>query len=216
MIVRRLWTFRARRPIMEQTAVFCVEAMRIPAKGAIQLKIRNVLCALLAALLMMIPALAEEESDFSFDFDDGGYTGEWVDLPVLGIEFCQPDGWAHVEGLDGEGYAAATQDGSASLVIRVEANEVEDIVAWGDANLSGYDVDATGFFDTLVVEDQLALDIYRLINGDVIHFAFTRASDEALTRAFALEIVDSVNEAWMDEGTFDEGEDDADNPLAGD
>ena len=180
------------------------------------MNIRRLLCALLAALMLTLPALAEQDSDFSFDFDDEGYTGEWVELPVLGIEFCQPDGWAFVEGLEGEGYAAATEDGSASLIIRVEANEVDDIVAWGDANLSGYEVDASGFFDTLVVEDKQALDIYRLNNEDVIHFAFTRASEDALSRAFALEIVDSMNEAWIEEGEFlDDGEEE-DNPLAGD
>lgn len=180
------------------------------------MNIRRLLCALLAALMLTLPALAEQDSDFSFDFDDEGYTGEWVELPVLGIEFCQPDGWAFVEGLEGEGYAAATEDGSASLIIRVEANEVDDIVAWGDANLSGYEVDASGFFDTLVVEEKQALDIYRLNNEDVIHFAFTRASEDALSRAFALEIVDSMNEAWIEEGEFlDDGEEE-DNPLAGD
>ncbi len=180
------------------------------------MNIRRMLCALLAALLLILPALAEQDDDFSFDFDDEGYTGEWVELPVLGIEFCQPDGWAFVDGLEGEGYAAAKEDGSASLIIRVEANEVDDIVAWGDANLSGYEVDASGFFDTLVVEGTDALDIYRLNDADVIHFAFTRASEDALSRAFALEIVDSVNEAWIEEGEFYDEEAEEENPLAGD
>ena len=180
------------------------------------MNIRRILCALLAALMLMLPALAEQDDEFAFEFDDEGYTGEWVELPVLGIEFCQPDGWAFVDGLEGEGYAAATEDGSAALIIRVEANEVDDIVAWGDANLSGYEVDASGFFDTLVVENGQALDIYRLNDGDVIHFAFTRASEDVLSRAFALEIVDSVNEAWIEDGEFFDDESEEENPLAGD
>lgn len=180
------------------------------------MNIRRMLCALLAALMLTLPALAEQDDEFAFDFDDEGYTGEWVELPVLGIEFCQPEGWAFVDGLEGEGYAAAKQDGGASLVIRVVANGVDDIVAWGDANLSGYEVDASGFFDTLVVEGKEALDIYRLNNGDVIHFAFTRASEGELSRAFALEIAYSVNEAWTEDGDFYEPEDDESNPLAGD
>ena len=180
------------------------------------MKIRRILCALLAALLLSMPALAEQEADFGFDFGDEGYTGEWLELTELGIEFCLPDGWAQIPAGDGEAFAAASADGAATLAIRLEAEDIEDIVAWGDECLSGYEVDTTGFFDTLIAASEGGLTVYRLNNAQVLAFAFTRESEDALTRDFALEIVDSVNEAWAEDGDFYEPEDDESNPLAGD
>ncbi len=179
-------------------------------KGAIHVKKQRVLAALLALVLMLTAAaFAEAEEDFGFDFDDEGYTGEWMLIDALGLELCLPDGWSRTDPEAGADFAAAKDDGAARLEIRVADQSVEDMVAWGDAHLESYEIDDSGFFDTLVVEEAQAVQIYRLDgDGQVLAYAFTRDSADALSADFALEIVDSVNEAWIDEG--DSLEDEAD------
>ncbi len=166
----------------------------------IHMTIRRIFAALLALMTLMgAAALAEE--DFSFDFGDEGYTGQWLDIPALGVELCLPDGWSPIESEEDSAFEAVTNDGSATLLVYAVADEVQDIVAWADANLDGYQLDNAGFFDTLLQEEEDAVTVYRLNGeGEVLAFAFTRASAEALSTAFALEIVDSVNESWVDEG----------------
>ena len=125
------------------------------------------------------------------------------------MEFCLPDGWTPVELEEDSAFEAVTDDGSATLLVYAVADEVLDIVAWADENLDGYQLDTTGFFDTLLQEEEDAVMVYRLNGeGEVLAFAFTRDSAKTLSTAFALEIVDSVNESWVDEGEAPEGDTD--------
>ncbi|MBR1822133.1 MAG: hypothetical protein IJ769_11015 [Clostridia bacterium] len=174
------------------------------------MNIRRMLAALLiAALLLTAVALAEDE--FGFDFDDEGYTGTWVDIPALGVEFCLPDGWTQTEAGEDAAFAAAKDDGGAALAVRVEAENVEDVLDWAEANLSNYGIDTAGFFDTLYVESDDAISIYRLNYEDqLMAFGFARESAAALSLEFALEIVESVSEGWYDDYELYGGEDGAD------
>ena len=102
-------------------------------------------------------------------------------------------------------FAAATEDGAAHFAIRVTDDSVQDIVTWGDEHLDGYDIDDSGFFDTLVVEEAQLVSIYRLDdNGNVLAYEFSRRDADAISRAFALEIVDSVSEAWTEDELSEE------------
>lgn len=172
------------------------------------MKTWRILAALLALTLLLCAAAAAEE-DFGFDFDDGGYTGEWLDVPALNIELCLPDGWTQVEAGEDLAFAAVKDDGAATLAIRVEARDIADIIAWADEHLEVYRVDVAGFYDTVLTEAADAVTIYRLNEDDrLMAFDFARSSVEAITAAFALEIVDSVNESWIEEGEgFDAGTD---------
>ena len=168
------------------------------------MKIRRILAALLALLLLLLSAATAEE-DFDFDFDDEGYTGEWMEIAGLGIELCLPDGWTPVDADEGAAFAAATEDGAAHFAIRVTDDSVQDIVTWGDEHLDGYDIDDSGFFDTLVVEEAQLVSIYRLDdNGNVLAYEFSRRDADSISRAFALEIVDSVSEAWTEDELSEE------------
>lgn len=174
----------------------------------IHMTIRRIFAALLA-LLMLMGAAALAEEDFGFDFGDEGYTGQWLDIPALSVEICLPDGWSPIESEEEGAFEAVKDDGSATLFAYAVADEVQDIVAWADENLDGYQLDNAGFFETLLQEEEDAVTVYRLNGEDeVLAFAFTRASAEALSTAFALEIVDSVNESWVDEGEPLDGETD--------
>ena len=187
------------------------------------MNIRRILASLLAAMLLgamllgtMFLTAAVAEEDFGFDFDEGGYTGEWLEIPALGLELCLPDGWSETEAAEGDAFAAVKDDGTASLAIRALADQVEDIVDWGDANLpkGGYAIDTTGFYDTLVAEADDRVTIYRLNDSNqLLAYDFSRSGVDALSRDFALEIVDSVSEAWIDEGEALASED-ADDLLA--
>lgn len=168
-------------------------------------KIRRILSALLALTLLMWAACAEE--GFAFDFDDEGYTGDWLNVPALGIELCLPDGWTQAEAAEGLAFAATKDDGTAAMAISVTDTGVADLIEWADANLGDYSVDTTGFFDTVLTEQDDAVAIYRLDDGgQVLAFSFDRADADAVSAAFALEIVDSVNESWADEGDPQETE----------
>lgn len=174
------------------------------------MKIRRMLAALLAATLLLAAALAEEDL-FGFDFDDEGYTGTWTDIPALGVEFCLPDGWTSVEAGEGVAFAARTDDGTAALEVTMAAEAVENIVDWAEENLTGYKADTAGFFDTLYIEADDGISVYRLNYEDqVMAFAFTRSAPEALSLAFALEIVDSVSEGWVEDYELGEDGDEAD------
>ena len=173
------------------------------------MNIRKWICALLAALMMALPVLAETEEDFGFDFGDDGYTGEWLELPALGIELCLPDGWEIVEAGEDVDFAAAAKDGSASMSILLVADDVTDLIAWADERLEAYEVDNEGFFDTVYTQDEANVTVYRLYDAKLLAFDFTRKSEESLPLGFALQIVGSANESWQEEGEFpsDAGED---------
>lgn len=168
---------------------------------------KRILAALLAAVLLCCAAaFAEsetspaEDADFDFNFADDGYDGDWVEVPALAIEFCLPDGWSATEPGEGAVYAAASADNAASLSIRLAAEGVDDIVAWGDANLDGYEMDEANFYDVLVQEDATSVTIYADVSeSGLVAFDFTRTDAEALPRAFALQIVGSACAIWDDE-----------------
>ena len=162
---------------------------------------------LIAALLLMGTALAEEDGDFGFDFGDDGYTGEWVRVDDMSLEFCLPEGWEQT----GEAaYGMQDSDGNTvALTISVAAEGVDDILVWGESNLNVYEICGAGFYDVLVEETDEKLTVCFLDNTDsLIRFEFTRSSADALTRDFALQIVGSINESWLDEGPMLSDEED--------
>lgn len=164
--------------------------------------------ALLAAAMLLAMAAIAEEDDFGFDFSDEGYTGIWYAIEEMGVEFCLPDGWTPQEAGDNAAFEAAKDDGGATLRAFVAAEDVDDLVAWGDFMLEGYKVDPSGFSDTLYVETSETVAVYRLNDADqMMAFVFDRTSKDALSTEFALEIVSSVSESWTDFGVaFDDGE----------
>ncbi len=170
------------------------------------MKTRRLICALLALLLPTLPVLAESES-FDYDFSaEGGYTGEWLEIEALGVELCLPDGWTVAEPGEGEAFAAASEDGSAAMAIRVVAEDVEDFADWAGENLT--DVQAVSE-DESVLYAQAGDDIavYRFYDGLVAAFEFHRAGEDSLPMAFALEIAQSANAVWADEfGLYGESE----------
>ena len=178
------------------------------------MNIRKLICALLAMLLLALPVLAEEEDDFGFDFSDDGYTGEWLELTDLGIELCLPDGWDLLEAGEDVDFAAKASDGSAALSILKVADDVTDLVKWAEEHVESYELDDEGFFDTLYTEDDAGVTVYRLYDGKLLAFDFTRQSAEKLPLTFALQIVESANESWPEEGEFLEEDASDENPFA--
>lgn len=179
------------------------------------MNIRRLICALLALLMMALPALAEDEEEFGFEFaDDEGYTGDWLELDALGIELCLPDGWAITEPGEGEAFAAAREDGAAAMAIRVEAEGVADIGSWAEENLAGYEMDDEDIFDTIYAEQGDGITAYRLYGDQLLAFDFIRDGEDGLSLDFALQIVGSANELWTDDFGFYEEGDEAD-PFAG-
>ena len=177
--------------------------------------IRRLICALLALLMLSLPALAEVGDELDFEFaDDEGYTGDWLELDALGIELCLPDGWTIAEPGEGEAFAAAREDGAAAMAIRVEAEGVADIGDWAEANLAGYEVDDEDIFDTIYAEQGDGVTAYRLYGDQLLAFDFIRDGEDSLPVDFALQIVGSANELWIDDFGFYEDGDEAD-PFAG-
>lgn len=187
------------------------------------------LAMLLAALLMLcLTAVAEEDADmifgdmdysdadFGFEFVDDGYSGEWVVVPGLGFEFCLPDGWITADAPEDAAFFAANADNSAGLTIRVEAEDVDDVKAWGETHLERYELDEANFYDVLIQEDAYTVAVRTVIeDGRLVAFTFDRAGAEALPREFALQIVGSACVTWEDadivafdaeEGEMDFGE----------
>ncbi len=155
--------------------------------------------AILAMLLFSACAeTAANHFDFSFDFDDEGYDGAWVTIEPLGLEFCLPDGWAQTEAGEGAAYAAAKADGAARLEISPEAGNVESLTGWAEANLDAWELVGGDFFDVLLTADDATLTARLLLSGgDLVAFAFTRESEEALPWQMALQIVDTAYAEWM-------------------
>lgn len=172
--------------------------------------IKRVLAMLLAVLMLVLAAAAEEDTDF--DFDEDGYTGTWMSVQGTDLEFCLPDGWSQTDAGE-DAFAAQKDDDAASLRVYVAAEEVEDLIEWGDEVLEDYMIDASGFVDVLYVEVDETVAVYRLNeDGRLIAFVFDRRSAEDLPTAFALQIVASASEGWMDEDVadvFDGAADDA-------
>lgn len=168
---------------------------------------KRIVALLMAALLACGIALGEE-ADFGFDFSDEGYTGEWMPIEALGLEFCLPDGWTPVTPGEGAAFAAASDDGAAALTVRLEAEDVTDVLAWAESRLDGYRVDDSGFNPVLVSENADGVTLRFVCDDDrLIAFDFTRRGEAALTTEFALEIAGSTYESWIDEGFPMDGDD---------
>lgn len=150
------------------------------------------------------------DTGFGFDFSDDGYSGEWVEISPLAMEFCLPDDWTEAEPPEGAEFAATRADGAASMAIRLEDVGVEDLEAWGKANLDGYALDTASFYQVLVTRSDQALTArLTLGEGNLIAFAFTRESADALPDETALQIVGTACETWVDgdlDAETDEGE----------
>ena len=153
----------------------------------------------------------EIDDDFGFDFADDGYDGEWMEIEDLGIEFCLPEDWSETDHDDATCFTAEKKDGGVRLSIRLEAEDITDIMSWGETNLNSYELEEANFYDTLVVEEEGSLAI-RFVTGEgkLIAFDFTRTGLDALTREDALKIVSSACELWDDDVVFDDEDDDFD------
>jgi len=177
--------------------------------------IRRLICAVAALLLVAVPALAEQDEEYEFDFlEEEGYTGEWLELEALGIDFCLPEGWTQTEPQEGAAFAAAAGDGSASVSIRVAAEEVDDIEEWADQNMDSYEAVPGDYVDTIYVETDEVVTAWRIYGNKLLCFEFHRAGREALPLNFVLQVVSSANEIWTDDFGVYERADDAD-PFAG-
>lgn len=168
------------------------------------------LAALLIALLLGTAALAEAADDFDFFFDDEGYTGEWVGVDALNMEFCLPDGWTEIAPDGGAAYSAISGDAAATLDIRLEAEGIDDLSDWAAANVTDYVEDEAGLYDALVLEpDANRIGVAILFgDGQLVTFRFTRATEEDMPREYALQIAGSASENWL-EATFEDLDDDA-------
>ena len=77
-----------------------------------------------ARLLLPCAALAEEDGEFGFDFGDEGYTGEWVRVDGMSLEFCLPEGWEQT----GEAAYAATDDAGNTVALTITIAEAVSII----------------------------------------------------------------------------------------
>ena len=162
------------------------------------------LSALLALLVLLCACgFAEDvwnENDVGFGEFDDGYDGNWVQVSALGFEFCLPEGWSETAAPEGAVYAAAKSTGDATLAIRLAAENVDDLPAWGSANLKDSQPGTANFYDVLLTGGKDALSVYLIISDNrVLAFDFTRAGEEALSLPFALQIVGSACELWDDD-----------------
>lgn len=161
------------------------------------------ICAVLAALLLL-GGLAAAETDWGDDAGFGafsdGYDGSWVQVYALDFEFCLPEGWSETTAPEGAAYAATTAAGDAALSVRLAAEGVDDLAAWGAANLKNYRPDSANFYDVLLTGDSNALSVYLIISGSqVVAFDFSRSHADALSVEFALQIVGSACALWEDD-----------------
>jgi hypothetical protein len=176
-------------------------------KGAILMRIW--LSAMLALMLLLCASASAEEDweDYAFEAFDDGYDGSWVQVDALGIEFCLPDGWHETASPEGAAYAAASDRGDATLAIRLIAESVDDLAAWGAANLKNSQPGTAGFYDVLLNGDGNAMSAYLIITEDnVLAFDFTRTSEDAFSAEFALQIVGSACALWDDNVPLMEGD----------
>ena len=171
---------------------------------------KRFLITLLIALLALGVAATAEEEGFGFDFAEEGYEGEWILIDDLDIEFCLPEGWTPLEVDEDEAFTAMSEDGRASLRVRLEQEGVEDLTIWGESRLDSYRTGEANLHDVLIVETEESLIVRFIADEDrLIAFEFAREAPEALELDFALQIVGSAYEGWADEG-FDFGDIDVD------
>ena len=163
------------------------------------------LSAVLAALLLACFAASAEGFDFAFD--DEGYTGEWVSLEGLDLQFCLPDGWAALEPELGAAFSAVSGDAAARLDVSLELEDVFSLKLWADENVPGWEAGEAGLYEAAVEETEDRLTIRLVDAGRLIAFRFDRASEEAMPRLFALQIAGSLSEDWGDDADYGEDED---------
>ncbi|MBQ6347185.1 MAG: hypothetical protein IJI71_06445 [Clostridia bacterium] len=169
--------------------------------------------ALVLLLCALASAFAEEDwtDDYAFEAFDDGYDGTWVQVSALDIEFCLPEGWQETAAPEGAAYAAANAQGSATLAIRLAAQSVDDLAAWGAANLKNSQPTTAGFYDVLLSGGGNAMSAYLIVTvDDVLAFDFTRSIEEALSPDFALQIVGSACALWDDDVPLMDGDADFD------
>ena len=174
---------------------------------------KKMFALLLALLLTFGAALAETEKEvmegfesdadayaFVYSFDDDGYDGEWVEIPTLNMQFCLPEGWTEQPVAEDVVYAADRDDGSAHLLVYLEAEDVQDIEAWAMERFgegADYAVEPAGQYTAVVREEpqtgSLFIDI-RTDGDKVVLFSFSRTGEDALTREFALNIAGTLYE----------------------
>ena len=145
------------------------------------------------------PAGAVDETDAGFAPESEGYTGEWVSVDALNIEFCLPDGWQVADTQEDVVLYAANGDASAQLYIYLEAQDVEDLTAWAEENLNEYETGTANQHEVLIEQDAEAGQIFiQFINAEnqLITFQFDYDAESGLTREFALEIVGSAHDIW--------------------
>jgi len=169
------------------------------------------LSAILVLMLLCASASvsAEEDwaDDYAFEAFDDGYDGAWVQVSALDIEFCLPEGWQETAATDGVAYAAANGQGSATLAIRLAAQNVDDLAAWGAANLKDFQLGNAGFYDVLLCGGGNEMSAYLIVaEDDVLAFDFTRTGEAALSPDFALQIVGSACALWDDDVPLMDGD----------
>ncbi len=178
---------------------------------------KTIALCLAALMLFACAGLAETtDEEFGYAFDDEGYTGEWTSLEGLGLQFCLPDGWAQLENELGAACSAVSSDGTVNLDVRLEAENVDQLDAWADANLPGWERADAGLYDAAVLETGEQLSVY-FTDGSmrVICFCFNRVDPSALSRAFALQIAGSTSEDWDQEMEYFDDALDGGEVLAG-
>ena len=173
----------------------------------------SVILALMLLFCTLASAFAEEDwKDYAaFEIFDDGYDGNWIQITPLHIEFCLPEGWQETTAPEGTAYAAVSNRGDAALAIRLAAENVDDLAAWGAVNLKNSQPGTAGFYDVLLSSDENTMSAYLIISEDsVLAFDFTRAGEEALSPEFALQIVGSACTLWDDDVPMMEGDEDFD------
>ncbi len=167
------------------------------------------LSAILALMLLLSASAFTEEGweDYAFEPFDDGYEGSWVQVDALDIEFCLPEGWHETGSPESAAYAAASEQGDATLAIRPAAQGVDDLAAWGAANLKNSRPGTAGFYDVLLCGNGNAVSAYLIVTEDrVLAFDFTRTSEDALSAEFALQIVGSACALWDDDFPMMDGD----------
>lgn len=175
---------------------------------------KKTIALLLALMLALGAALAEtgadflegidsdaEVDEFVYTFDDAdSYEGEWAQIPAINGQLCLPDGWTEQTVAEDVLFAADKDDGTAHLLVYLEAEEVQDIEAWAAERFGegqDYAIEPAGQYSAVVREEaqtgSLFIDVLT-DGGKVVLLSFSRASEDALTRSFALSIAGTLYE----------------------
>ena len=168
------------------------------------------LSAILALMLLLCASASAEEDweDYAaLEAFDDGYDGSWVQVSALNIEFCLPEGWHETNPPESAAYAAASDRDDATLAIRLAAENVDDLAAWGATNLKNSQPATAGFYDVLLSGDGNAMSAYLIVTEDsVLAFDFTRTGEDAFSAEFALQIVGSACALWDDDVPLMDGD----------